>query len=159
MSTTTEPSTEFFLPLLQAAQGLDLRAPDQARVELERRYPASGAAASMFSEVLQGWFEEGKICERGEMPMRFGRVSKATPESLDFSIDIVHMDGPGPEHKHPQGEVNFCISIDGQPTFDGHAPGWVVFPPNSVHVPTVSGGTMLIVYLLPQGAMEFTRTK
>jgi hypothetical protein len=38
----------------------------------------------------------------------------------------------------------------------GEPPGWVVEPPGSVHVPTVAGGTMLIVYLLPRGEIEFT---
>jgi hypothetical protein len=31
----------------------------------------------------------------------------------------------------------------------------VVEPPGSEHVPTVAGGRMLIVYLLPQGEIEF----
>ena len=91
------------------------------------------------------------------LPVRWGRVSKATEESQGFSIDIVLMNGAGPRHRHPNGEVNFCIPIEGKPTFDGHKPGWVVFPPDSEHVPTVSGGIMLIVYLLPEGAMEFLK--
>ena len=33
--------------------------------------------------------------------------------------------------------------------------GWVVESPGSEHVPTVEGGRMLIVYLLPEGAIEF----
>jgi hypothetical protein len=37
----------------------------------------------------------------------------------------------------------------------GQGPGWVVEAPGSQHVPTVAGGTMLIVYLLPQGRIEF----
>ena len=90
--------------------------------------------------------------------MKFGRVTKALPESDDFSIDVVHMNGPGPHHKHPGGEVNYCIALDGEPRFDGQPPGWVVMPPGSGHVPTVSGGRMLIVYLLPKGQIEFTKT-
>jgi hypothetical protein len=31
----------------------------------------------------------------------------------------------------------------------------VVFPPDSAHVPTVTGGRMLIVYFLPGGAVEW----
>ncbi len=98
---------------------------------------------------------DGKIAERGELPVRFGRVSKATPESRDFSIDVVLMTGPGPRHRHPAGEINYCIRIDGEPTFMDQPPGWVDEAPDSVHVPSVAGGTMLIVYLLPQGQMEF----
>lgn len=154
MSTTNDERLAHFLPLLEAAQGLDLTDASVAKAELERRYPSGGAAADALRALLLGWLEGGSICERGELPMRWGRVSKATPESLDFTIDIVQMNGAGPRHRHPQGEVNFCIATEGAPTFDGQAPGWVVFPPDSIHVPTVAGGMMLIVYLLPQGAME-----
>ena len=65
------------------------------------------------------------------------------------------MNGPGPLHRHPQGEVNYCVALDGAPTFDGQPAGWVVMTPESKHVPTVAGGEMLIVYLLPEGAIEF----
>ena len=60
--------------------------------------------------------------------------------------------------KSDGGEVNYCVALEGEPRFDGHAPGWVVMPPGSGHVPTVSGGRMLIVYLLPKGQIEFTKT-
>jgi hypothetical protein len=75
------------------------------------------------------------------------------PEELVETV----VGAPGPRHRHPAGEVNFCIAVDGSPTFDGEPPGWVVLPPGSTHVPTVSGGTMLIVYLLPRGEMEFLK--
>lgn len=146
-----------FEPLLASAAGLDLSDPAVACAELEARYPASGAEAQQLKQELFELLEEGKICERGEFPMKWGRVSKALPESREFSIDIVQMNGAGPRHRHPEGEVNFCIAQEGEPTFDGQAPGWVVFAPGSEHVPTVAGGMMLIVYLLPQGAMELLK--
>lgn len=154
MSTTNDERLTHFRPLLEAASGLDLTDPAAARAELEQRFPSDGPGAEALRTQLLDWLQAGEICERGELPMRWGRVSKATPESLDFTIDIVQMNGAGPRHRHPQGEVNFCIATEGAPTFDGQAPGWVVFSPDSVHVPTVAGGMMLIVYLLPQGAME-----
>ena len=40
--------------------------------------------------------------------------------------------------------------------FDGHGAGWVVYGPGSAHSPTVTGGRALVLYLLPQGAIEFT---
>ena len=67
------------------------------------------------------------------------------------------MTAPGPMHVHPQGEIDLCFAEDGEPTFDGQPPGWVVYPPGSKHVPTVAGGKMLILYLLPGGAIEFVR--
>lgn len=154
---TTDERLPLFRPLLEAAQGLDLSQPDEARATLEERFPAGGEEAAALRSELLSRLEKGELCERGELPMRWGRVSKATPESLDFTIDVVQMNGAGPKHRHPAGEVNFCIATEGSPTFDGQPPGWVVFAPDSVHVPTVEGGMMLIVYLLPQGAMELLK--
>ena len=146
-----------FLPLLRAAHGLDLSTPSSARAELVRRFDPVGPAAMLLDQELKALLAAGKVAERGELPVKYGRVAKAGAATLDFSIDVVHMNGAGPLHRHPNGEVNYCIALDGKPTFDGHPPGWVVFPPDSRHVPTVAGGTMLIVYLLPQGAIEFVK--
>ena len=146
-----------FQPLLRAAQGLDLSSPAEARAELARRFDPASPAAKALEKELVALLEAGKVAERGELPVKYGRVAKAGAPTLDFSIDVVHMNGAGPLHRHPNGEVNYCIALDGKPTFDGHPPGWVVFPPESRHVPTVAGGTMLIVYLLPQGAIEFVK--
>jgi len=146
-----------FQPLLDAARGLDLSTPDVARDVLFDRFDPRGARARALNAELVSLMEAGRIAERGEMPVKYGRVTKALPESSDFSIDVVHMDGPGPHHRHPGGEVNYCIALDGEPRFDGQPAGWVVMPPGSAHVPTVSGGRMLIVYLLPKGQIEFTK--
>jgi len=45
----------------------------------------------------------------------------------------------------------------GDPRFDGHPEGWAVYAPGSVHVPEVTGGEMLILYLLPEGAIEWVQ--
>lgn len=148
---------ETFQPLLDAAHGVDLTVPARAREELARRFDPKGAAAQKVNAALVELLKQQKIAERGELPVKYGRVAKATDASRGFSIDVVHMNGPGPHHRHPDGEVNYCIALDGAPTFDGEPPGWVVMPPDSGHVPTVAGGTMLIVYLLPNGKIEFTR--
>jgi hypothetical protein len=144
-----------FQPLLDAAAGLDLSKPSAARAELVRRFDPRGDESRKLAAVLQGLLAEGKIADRGAPPVRYGRVAKAGPETREQSIDVVCMSGPGPRHVHPNGEVNFCIALDGEPRFDGQEPGWVVLPPGSAHVPTVEGGTMLIVYLLPGGAIRF----
>ena len=144
-----------FLPLLRAAHGLDLTVPSVARAELAKRFDPAGKAAQALNAELKALLEAGSVAERGALPVKYGRVAKSGAPTLGFSIDVVHMNGAGPLHRHPNGEVNYCVALDGKPTFDGQAPGWVVFPPQSQHMPTVAGGTMLIVYLLPQGAIEF----
>lgn len=146
---------ETFRPLIDAAAGLDLADPTSARAELERRLDPRGSTAREVATSLQALLAEGRIADRGAAPVRWSRVAKAGPETRDQSIDVVCMSGPGPRHVHPNGEVNFCIALDGEPRFDGHPAGWVVLPPGSGHVPTVEGGTMLIVYLLPGGAIRF----
>lgn len=144
-------------PLLQAASGLDLSDPAAARKTLEARFDPAGEEGKALASKLEGLLAEGQLCENGELPVRWGRVSKATEESLGFSIDVVHMNGAGPRHRHPAGEVNFCVPLSGSPSFEKQTAGWVVMAPDSIHVPAVEGGEMLIVYLLPQGEMEFIK--
>lgn len=148
---------ETFRPLLEAAAGLALDNPEHTRAALAQRFDPNGPAAQELSAQLVALYEQGRLAENGALPVRYGRVSKASEQSLQFSIDVVVMNGPGPLHRHPKGEINFAIRLDGEPRFDGQPAGWIVFPPNSQHVPTVRGGTMLIVYLLPDGKIEFVR--
>lgn len=151
MSTTLS----VFTPLLDAAHGVSPQNPAAAVAELTRRLDPRGPAAQALHRELVRLLEAGEIAQRGAPPVKYGRVAKATEATRDFSIDVVDMTGPGPRHRHPRGELNYCIALEGAPTFMGQAPGWVVEPPGSEHVPTVAGGRMLIVYLLPQGEIEF----
>ena len=84
--------------------------------------------------------------------VKFGRIAK---DLEGFSVDAVLMSSPGPRHRHPNGEIDLCFALDGEPRFDGNPEGWTVYAPDSTHVPTVRGGTMLILYFLPGGAIEF----
>ena len=84
--------------------------------------------------------------------IRYGRIAR---DVQGFSVDAVLMDGPGPRHRHPNGELDLCFALEGDPKFDGHPEGWVVYRRDSVHVPTVTGGKMLILYFLPGGAIDF----
>lgn len=142
-------------PLLEAARGIELDDAGAARAALEARFDPHGDEARALNRALVAALEEGRIADRGEPPVRWSRVAKAGPETLGFSIDAVHMSGPGPAHRHPEGEIDYCIALEGRPTFDGEPPGWVVLPRDSTHVPTVEGGSMLILYLLPDGRIEF----
>ena len=98
---------------------------------------------------------DGTICERGDDALKYSRLSKPEANPQQLSVDVVWMAGKGPRHRHTNGEVNLCFAVDGDPRFDGQPEGWVVFEPGSAHVPTVTGGRMLIAYFLPGGAMEW----
>ena len=63
----------------------------------------------------------------------------------------------GPHHVHPNGEIDLIMPIEGEATFDGRPAGWAVNPPGSAHRPTVASGRALVLYLLPDGKIEFTK--
>jgi hypothetical protein len=74
-----------------------------------------------------------------------------------FSVDVVDMqDMAGPHHVHPLGEIDLIMPMDPQARFDDRPAGWLVCPPGSAHCPTVSQGRALVLYLLPQGRIDFT---
>jgi hypothetical protein len=73
-------------------------------------------------------------------------------------VDVVDMDNvAGGHHRHPTGEIDLVMPVSATATFDGRGAGWLVYEPGSAHVPTVAGGRALVLYLLPQGAIEFTK--
>ncbi len=105
------------------------------------------------SGVAEGW-----LCEREGGGIRYGRVFKPADDLQRFSVDVVDMkDIAGPHHVHPQGEIDLIMPMDEGARFDGRSAGWCVYPPGSAHRPTVSGGRALVLYLLPEGQIEFTR--
>ncbi|MGH6627079.1 MAG: DUF4863 family protein [Burkholderiaceae bacterium] len=106
------------------------------------------------SGVAEDW-----LCEREGGGIRYGRVFKPADDLQRFSVDVVDMkDVVGPHHVHPQGEIDLIMPLDEGACFDGRSAGWCVYPPGSAHRPTVTGGRALVLYLLPEGQIEFTRT-
>jgi hypothetical protein len=85
----------------------------------------------------------------------------ARPEAFgtaDCSVDVVEMESvKGPHHRHPNGEIDMIMPISPGAKFDGHGAGWLVYGPDTAHNPTVTEGKALVLYLLPGGAIEFTR--
>lgn len=144
-------------PLLAFVAGLDLADPAAAKAQLDEHYPLDGDFVRELRAAMERGVADGTLCHLGEDPVRYSRMFKAGADSHQLSADAVLMSAPGPRHVHPNGEVDLCFALDGEPRFDGNPPGWTVYPPGSQHVPTVRGGTMLILYLLPQGAIEFVR--
>ncbi len=120
-----------------------------------------GANTSVYRELkksCENGVAEGWLCAREMSGIRFGRIFKPCEELNGFSVDVVLMeDIAGPHHTHPHGEIDLIMPIDASAKFDGHPGGWFVCPPGSSHSPTVSSGRAIVLYLLPQGAIEFTK--
>jgi hypothetical protein len=109
--------------------------------------------ASCEAGVAAGW-----LCNREGGGIRYGRIFKPAPDLHGFSVDVVDMqDIAGPHHAHPLGEIDLVMPQEGDATFDTRPAGWVVMPPGSAHRPTVAQGRSLVLYLLPEGRIEFTK--
>lgn len=103
--------------------------------------------------VAAGW-----LCDREGGGIRYGRIFKPAPDLHDFSVDVVDMQNiAGPHHAHPNGEIDLIMPLDDGAQFDGRPAGWLVCPPGTAHRPTVSQGRALVLYLLPEGRIDFTR--
>jgi hypothetical protein len=127
---------------------------------LNAEYPASGPGYTELANACRTGVAEGWLAEREAGGIRYGRVFKALPDTdtHGFSVDVVHMNNiAGPHHVHPNGEIDLIVPLDPGATFDGHEAGWCVYGPGSAHRPTVAGGSALVLYLLPEGAIEFTK--
>jgi hypothetical protein len=122
---------------------------------LNEQFPATGKTVQAIRAACDQAIKDGWMCEREQGGIKFGRVVK----DLDgFSIDVVHMkDVVGPHHRHPNGEIDLVLPLDPSAKFDGYGAGWVVYGADSAHKPTVSDGAALVLYLLPGGAIDFTR--
>ncbi len=100
---------------------------------------------------------DGWLCTREGGGIRYGRIFKPADHLHGFSVDVVDMESiAGPHHVHPLGEIDLVMPLSPAARFDGHGAGWVVYGPGSRHAPTVSQGRALVMYLLPQGRIEFT---
>lgn len=140
------------MPLVEILRGIDVGDPVAAVRTLQERAPLDGALVSGIRALVEAGAAEGWLLPKENAGVRFGRVAK---DLGGFSVDAVLMSAPGPEHVHPNGEIDLCFARSGAPEFDGRPEGWVVYGPGSRHVPTVRGGEMLILYFLPGGAIEF----
>jgi hypothetical protein len=124
---------------------------------LNRTHGPSSATYQALRQSCETGVAEGWLCQREGGGIRYGRVFKPADDLHGFSVDVVDMaDIAGPHHVHPQGEIDLVMPIDGTATFDTRGAGWLVYPPGSAHRPTVGGGRALVLYLLPQGQIEFT---
>jgi hypothetical protein len=125
---------------------------------LNREHGAGSATYAALKASCEAGVAEGWLCNREGGGIKYGRIFKPADDLHGFSVDVVDMaDIAGPHHSHPNGEIDLHMPLGGDATFDGRPAGWVVMPPGSAHRPTVAAGRALVLYLLPQGAIEFTK--
>ena len=123
---------------------------------LNSEYPAGGEIFEALKQACEAGVAEGWLCENEHGGIKYGRPVKPGPATQGFSVDVVRMnDLKGPFHRHPNGEIDMIMPIAGEAKFDGHGAGWWVYGPETAHYPTVSGGDALVLYLLPDGAIDF----
>ena len=152
-------ATEFTELMASITRRIDGRALDTAlEADLNRIFPADGDAFRSIVDACRTAIADGWMCAREHAGIKYGRVIKPGPATHGFSVDVVEMqDVAGGHHRHPTGEIDLVMPLSPAAEFDGHGPGWLVYEPGSAHCPTVSGGKALVLYLLPQGAIEFTK--
>ena len=136
--------------------------------ELNQRHGPGSAHFEAIAQACREGVTAGWMCSREGGGIRYGRVIPPGPATHGFSVDVVDMaDIAGPHHVHPHGEIDLVMPLaaqadgltaGGAACFDGQPAGWKVYGPGSAHRPTVTGGRALVLYLLPEGAIEFTRS-
>ncbi|MDQ8031783.1 DUF4863 domain-containing protein [Bordetella genomosp. 1] len=130
----------------------------QLQHQLNRDIGPGSTLYSRLFEACKTGVAEGWMCKYEGGGIRYGRVIKPDPSLGGYSVDVVDMDDlAGPHHRHPNGEIDLIMPLTDAARFDGHGAGWLVYGPDSAHAPTVSDGHALVLYLLPAGAIEFTR--
>jgi hypothetical protein len=125
---------------------------------LNERFPVGGDTYEQLAQACRQGREEGWMCQYEHGGLRYGRVIKPGPALNGFSVDVVDMqDIAGPHHQHPNGEIDLIMPLESDARFDNHPAGWLVYGPGSQHSPTVTQGRALVLYLLPEGKIDFTR--
>tara|TARA_R110000851_G_scaffold278768_1_gene431876 strand:+ start:6594 stop:7061 length:468 start_codon:yes stop_codon:yes gene_type:complete len=127
--------------------------------DLNQTFPAGGDVYNDIVDACRTGVAQGWMCQHEGGGIRYGRVIKPTDSLNGYSVDVVDMkDLAGPHHRHPNGEVDLIMPIDNDARFDNHPAGWLVYGPDTAHRPTVTQGQALVLYLLPEGKIEFTRS-
>jgi len=129
--------------------------------ELNRRFPPGGETFDAIERACHEAIAAGWMCANGEPDgPRWGRVIEPCEETGGLSVDVVDLtDLVGSLHSHPTGEVCMVMPITAGAQFDGTGRGWCVFEPQTSHHPTVSNGRALVLYMLPEGKIEFAERR
>lgn len=129
---------------------------DLAKILIEQ-FPPGEKFFDTIENACHQAISEGWMCAQGADGRRFGRVIEPSEDTAMLSVDVVDLTNiVGPHHKHPTGEVCMIMPTTEGAKFDGMGRGWCVYEPGSDHRPTVTNGEALVLYMLPQGRIEFT---
>ena len=134
------------------------QAVDPALAEkLKCQFPHNGKTFTAIETACHKAISDGWMCVQGSEGRRFGRVIESSEETGRLSVDVVDLENiVGPHHRHPTSEICMIMPVTKGARFDGMARGWCVFEPGSDHRPTVTDGEALVLYMLPDGKIEFT---
>lgn len=148
--------TQLVKPITQTISQSEVDADLEAR--LNSTFPPSSDTFRNIEHACHEAIRAGWMCRQGGEGRRFGRVLEPSTETDNLSIDVVDLtDVVGPHHRHPTGEVCMIMPVTEGAQFDGHDAGWCVNSPGTAHHPTVTDGRALVLYLLPEGRIEFTQ--
>lgn len=157
---------ELIAPILKTVASLDpasRTSPDAVaalEASLREHFPLDDPRMRALETSMLDGVDAGWLCDRGEPQARFCRLAKPTADTHGLSVDVVSLSGRAVEHTHTHGEVTIGVAARDTPpgdipTFDGRPPGWVFLGPGSRHTPEVLGGRMVLMYFLPDGAVEW----
>jgi len=154
--TTPIQFQELVVPVARFAQG---RAVDAAlEHELNINFPPESQPFQRIREACHAGIAAGWLCAQGDAKRRFGRIFEAGEATHGFSVDVVDItDLVGNHHRHPTGEIDMIMPVTPEAKFDGRGAGWLVYAAGTGHRPTVNAGRALILYLLPEGKIEWTQ--
>jgi len=147
-----DPPTDQMQALLEACATVS-PTPDSAVGQLEAALPA-GPARQAQDASLRKLLDDGRIAHHGCGSVRFSHAADATSRTHGLAVLVTLQTGRAPPMALPEGKLIYAVPITDHPTIAGRESGWIVVPPNDHHVDAVHGGTMLLVHLIPGGAMS-----
>jgi hypothetical protein len=125
---------------------------------LNDRYGAHTEGYATLLRLLRQGIVEGWACydEIAGPDYRRGRIAEASVDTHGFTVESGMLTNVlGNYHCHPLGEINMIGPVDPTGKFCGSGAGWKVFPADSSHYPTVTGGVVTMLFFLPNGRIEY----
>ncbi|MCU0804019.1 MAG: DUF4863 family protein [Burkholderiales bacterium] len=152
---TTDEFRALVEPVTRFIAGRELDSALEA--DLNGAFPGECAAFRAIESACHAGIAAGWMCAQGAGKRKFGRIFEPADDLARFSVDVVDItDLVGNHHRHPTGEIDMIMPVGAAAKFDGRGRGWLVYPPDSGHRPTVTGGRALVLYLLPEGQIEWS---